>query len=359
MESLRRITLADQTEAALREAIRDGRFGERLPGFRPLAKALSVNPVTVAEAVARLVEDGTLLSDGPRKKFRIPQAGRGAKQTARRKVLYLTAEPLHEMRTVALEILSQLLLERPEWDVRHRTTGHGNDARPDRRRWDGLLKSEEARHLVVFGGRPDIAKWSLDRGVPAYFLGGDTGRLAVPMLGVNAADMLSQVMGKLMDLGHSRICQLMCGLPEGFCQRQRNSMAECLEERGLPFVPNYHAPIIPRSDPEDLAAALARVIKVRPPTALVLFDWEHFIIASCVLRDHGLRIPKDISIAMLSQDRMMEWHLPRIAHFKYPVVQVARTLTKWIETPPENLHMHVSLPLELMEAESLARAPES
>ena len=358
MESLRRITLADQAEVALREAIREGRFGERLPGFRPLAKALSVNPFTVAEAVSRLVEDGTLLSDGPRKKFRIPQGGRRGGVAVRRKVLYLTAEPLHEMRTVTLEILSQLLLERPDWDVKHRTTGHGNDGRPDRRRWDGLLKSEEARHLVVFGGRPDIAKWSLDRGVPAYFLGGDTGRLPVPMLGVNAAEMLAQVMSRLMDLGHSRICQLMCGLPEGFCERQRQYMAKCLEERGLPFVPNYHAPIVPRSDPHELADALAKVIKVRPPTALVLFDWEHFITASCVLRDHGLMIPRDISVAMLSQERMMQWHLPGIAHFQYPVVQVARTLAKWIETPPEDPGVQVSLPLELVEAESFARVPK-
>lgn len=357
MESLRRITLADQTEAALRDAIREGRFGDRLPGFRPLAKALSVNPITVAEAVGRLVADGTLLSDGPRRKFRIVHNGRGTKPVARRKVLYLTAEPLHEMVTVAIEILSQILLERPEWDVKHRTTGHGKNGRPDRRRWDGLLKSEEAQHLVVFGGRPDFAKWSLDRGVPAYFLGGDSGRLPVPMLGVNAAEMLSRVMNRLMDLGHSRICQLMCGLPEGFCERQRRYMSKYLEERGLPFVPNYHAPIIPRSDPQELADALKEVIKVRPPTALVLFDWEHFITASCVLRDHGLSIPRDVSVAMLSQERMMQWHLPRIAHYKYPVVQVAKTITKWIESPPEDLNIQVSLPLEFVEEESLARVP--
>ncbi|MEK7950361.1 substrate-binding domain-containing protein [Luteolibacter soli] len=356
MESLRRITLADQTEIALREAIREGRFGDRLPGFRPLAKALSVNPITVSEAVGRLVADGTLLSDGPRKKFRIVQNARSGKQATRRKVLYLTAEPLHETITVAVEILSQLLLERPDWDVKHRTTGHAKNGRPDRRRWDGLLKSEEAQHLVVFGGRPDIAKWSLDRGVPAYFLGGDSGRLPVPMLGVNAAEMLSQVMDRLMDLGHTRICQMMCGLPEGFCERQRHYMAKCLEKRGLPFVPNYHAPILPRSDPDDLARALTKVIKVRPPTALILFDWEHFIATSCVLRDHGLRIPRDISVAMLSQHRMMEWHLPRITHFQYPVVQVAKTLAKWIESPPADLNIQVSLPLELVEAESLAKA---
>lgn len=355
MESLRRITLVDQAEAALREAIREGRFADRLPGLRLLAGALAVNSVTVAEAVSRLVADGTLLSDGPRKKFRIARRGRAGRSATRLKVLYLTAGPLHEMQPVALEILSQLLLERPDWDVKHRTIGRSS-GRADRRLWDGLLKSEEAQHLVFYGGRPPLAKWSMARGVPAYFLGGDTGREPVPMLGVNSGLMIQQVMEKLIGLGHTRICHPICGMPEGFCERQRRSMSECLEEHGLPFVPNYHVPLVAQADPDEFARVLAGVFKVRPPTALVVFDWEHFIAASCLLRDHGLKIPDDVSVAVLSPDRMMHWHTPRIAHFRYPVGQVVKTLTKWIEVPPEDKRVSISLPLELVEAESLGPA---
>lgn len=356
MESLRRITLVDQAERAMREAIREGRFGDRLPGVRMLAGALGVNSVTVAEAVSRLVADGTLVSDGPRRKFRIARSkGRGGKPLTRRKVLYLTAEPMHQVKPVAIEILSLLLLERPEWEVKHRAIGRSDD-RTDRRLWDGLLKSEEAKHVVIFGGRPPLAKWSLARGVPAYFLGGDTAREPVPMVGVNSALMIREVMEKLIALGHTRICHPICGMPEGFCERQRRSMGECLEEHGLPFVPNYHAPLIPRQDAEEFVRALEEVFKVRRPTALVVFDWEHFTAASFVIQKHGLRIPEDISVAVLSQDRMMHWHLPRIAHFRYPVPQVVKTLIKWIETPPEDLRVSISLPLELVDGDSLGRA---
>ncbi|WP_035606288.1 substrate-binding domain-containing protein [Haloferula sp. BvORR071] len=355
MESLRRITLVDQAEAALREALREGRFGERLPGMRPLAEALAVNALTVGEAVSRLVADGTLVSEGPRKKFRIARHGRGGKSATRRKVLYLTAEPMHEMKPVALEILSLLLLERPDWDVKHRAIGR-SEGRTDRRRWDGLLKSEEARHLVYFGGHPAFAKWSLARGVPTVFLGGDTAREPVPMLGVNAALMIEQVMEKLIALGHTRICHPICGMPEGFSERQRRSMGKCLEAHGLPFVPNYHAPIVPKLDPDEFTRALAEVFKVRRPTALVVFDWEHFITASCMLREMGLKIPRDVSVAILSPDRHMAWHRPQIAHFRYPVGPIVKTLTKWIEAPPEDLRVSISLPLELFEADSLGRA---
>jgi len=358
MEPIRRVKMADQAEVALRDAIRAGHFSDSLPGIRLLAGSLAVNPVAVAEAVSRLVADGTLSSEGPRKRFRIARSGRMGRSAMRRKILYLTSESLHEAKSTAVEILSHLLLERPEWDFQHRAAGYGGEIRPNRRRWDGLLKSDAPDHVVAFGGRPELAKWTLDRGVPAYFLGGDSGELPVPMLGVNGALMIRQLMERMMELGHTRICLPICGMPEGFVDRQRRSMAEFLAGHGLPFVPNYHAPLIARDDRDEFAQVLRGVFKVRPPTALVLVEPEHFFTVSGVVQEFGLQIPRDVSMGMLISHRMFEWNVPRIAHFQFPVVQVAKTLARWIETPPEDLHIHVSLPLELVEAESLLPAPD-
>jgi hypothetical protein len=356
MEPLRRVTLADQAENALREAVRDGRFGDRLPGMRPLARALGINALTMAEAVSRLVADGTVETDGPRKRFRIVRGSRSGKaRSGIRKLLFLTSEPMHETKPVALEILSNLLLERPEWEIRHRVSGR-DDGRPDQRYWNGLLKSEEAGHLLVFSGRPPLANWAVKRGIPTYFLGGDPGGAPVPVIGVDTALMVRRVLERLIVLGHKRICMPICGMPETFRERQRSEFERCLAEHGLPFVPNYNVPFVSQQDPDELARVLERVFRARPPTALLLIEWEHFIMASCVLRDRGLRIPKDVSVALLSHERNMHWHQPLIAHYQYPVAQVAKTLRRWIEKPPTDLHVKLSLPLELVEGSSLARA---
>jgi DNA-binding LacI/PurR family transcriptional regulator/DNA-binding transcriptional regulator YhcF (GntR family) len=355
VESLPRITLVDRIETSLREAIREGRFGDQLPGLRPLARALGVHSATLAEAVARLAADGTLISPGPRRKFRVAPRVSDGPPAIQRKILFLTVESLHEMAPEALEILSRILLERRQWDVKHRSIGNPG-GRHYRRRLDALLASEDAGHLVAFNGSPELAKWALARRVPTCFLGGFCGDHSVPMAGVKGTQMLGKIVTKLIALGHSRICLPVCGMPEGFAERQRREMEACLTAHGLPFVPNYHVPFVPHHDPASLADALEKLLAVRTPTAVVVFEWKEFVTVTCVLSQHGLRIPRDVSVAVLKPQQAMQWHVPRIAHFGFPVAPAAKTVIKWIEDPPEDPNTRVALPLELVEAESLAVA---
>jgi DNA-binding LacI/PurR family transcriptional regulator len=43
-----------------------------------------------------------------------------------------------------------------------------------------------------------------------------------------------------------------------------------------------------------------------------------------------VEIPRDLSVVMLSQNPVMDWHLPAITHFEHPVKLMARTIAKWV-----------------------------
>ena len=359
MRPLPRPHLADQAAAALREEIRSGRLAGFLPGSRPLARLLGINPLTLAEAVKRLLDDGWLESAGPRKRFRIPphdDRTDDASASRSRSLWFLTHGILPQVDAVALQILSSLLMARRTWNIGHRSVPFFGQ-RALRRTWDDLLRTGRPDHLIVFSGHPELATWACSHRIPTLFLGGDPGDEDVPILGVDASAMIRTAADKLLALGHRRICIPFCGHSDGFTERQREVLADRLATVGHPFVPSYHTPVVEKENPAAFLQALHPVFSARPPTAFILFDFPQFLTVAGLIHAHGLRLPQDVSVVLLSEDRLLPWALPRPSHFRFPVGRVAQTASRWIERGPPDPRARVSLPMVLDDGETLAPAP--
>lgn len=359
MPSLPRIRLAEQVAAHLRSDIAEGRLRGRLPGVRLLGSALGVSPPTVSAAVRLLADEGTLVYDGPRKRLRIAGpgvAGHSARPDAR-KILFLTPTPLAETNPVALEILSRLLMARPQWNIRQFSLASGY-GKPSRRRWDGLVETEQPDQILVFSGRPELARWARARATPVIFLGGDPGPEKIPILGLRATEMLAVTLDHLLELGHRRICLPFCGHPPGLVERQREVFAAKFAERKVPFVPAYHTPASQDENPALLEQLARKVFDTRQPTALLALDWPHLLFLMGFAARRGLRIPEQASIVLLADERHIPWLTPRPAHFHYPLKKLVLTLVRWIESAPPSPDARLALPLTFDAAEGLAPAPD-
>ncbi len=64
-------TIAEQVAAHVREEMIRGRWGDTLPGLRPLSASLGVDPKTVQIALGQLEREGLLKSEGARRARRI------------------------------------------------------------------------------------------------------------------------------------------------------------------------------------------------------------------------------------------------------------------------------------------------
>jgi DNA-binding LacI/PurR family transcriptional regulator len=86
----------------------------------------------------------------------------------------------------------------------------------------------------------------------------------------------------------------------------------------------------PYTGPEVVANLFRRNWPKHTPDALVLLDWREFVAASAFLHASRVEIPRDVSVAVLSHNPAMAWHIPPISHFELPVRHMARIAAKWL-----------------------------
>ena len=85
----------------------------------------------------------------------------------------------------------------------------------------------------------------------------------------------------------------------------------------------------PYSSPEVLYDALRKHWRQYRPDALILFDWREFVTVTSFFSDSGISTPKDISVALLSGDNSMAWHLPKLAHYEFNTQKLAKAVARW------------------------------
>ena len=107
---LQRNYLAENVEAALRDAIAKNRFGEFMPGERRLAELMGVSRPTLRVALAALTKEGVIAPhQGRRTKVLIaPATPKEARTRKTNRVLFLSRSPLHAIAPGTLLILDLL-----------------------------------------------------------------------------------------------------------------------------------------------------------------------------------------------------------------------------------------------------------
>ncbi len=320
---------------ALRELLRTGVRGERLPGTRILAGRLGLSAPTVAAALERLVAEGLVEGGGARRAYRLAAGGAAAAHApprANKDLLVLTHEEagrLVDSTRRLLDLLQRRLGERG-WRVRNQVIDFFYVKRP-RAWWDRVIDLEEGTRVIGVYGRQPLAEWAVKRNVKMLFLGGDAGDLPVPKVAVTSARMAETAMAKLTELGHQRIVLPLCDRAEVFKKGMHEVTRRAVEAAGGTYVQGYHNPESDYLAPDVTRRILESVFSTQPPTALVLMDWKELVACHCFLAEAGLKVPRDVSLVVLSDSITAEWFHPGLCRFRFPQQRLLTEIIKWLE----------------------------
>lgn len=342
VDPIQKRRLSAEVAEALGQRIGSGALKEKLPGVRLLARSLGVSVPTVCEALRLLEIQGLLDSGGTRRRWRVkqepptkPSPGRQSGAAAKTKnrsgrLLFISSQPLNNERHSGVEVLAELLdlISVKGWELMHRVVDF-TTARQPRKSWDEVLEIARPDAIVALGGTPVLAKWTVERQIRTLFLGGDPGDSGVPMLAVKVSTMLRHALDHLLGLGHRRILMPLCGRSPKFVAVCRKTAAEAMSG-GAGRPEKIVIAETAYAGPEVTVNLLRGQWKTDPPDALILLDWREFVAASCYFKERGIEIPRDLSVVILSQNTVMDWHSPRISHFEHPAKQMARMVSKWL-----------------------------
>lgn len=332
---IRRISLVEQTVECLREGIRSERWKGHLPGSIKLAAELGVSRRTTRAAVATLVAEGVLAEGGSQGAYAIalPEMNMAA-GPRRLRIGLLLQNPLEdEPREVHLRFLRLA--------DRLKSAGHFCEfvrvppsKNPDKTgHLSKVVKTSAADAWIL--NRPSLqtVQWFIASKIPAMALGGRSAGLAVASTGIDAEQVLRQIVRRLVGLGHRRIVFLvhptMLAPTEGPLVRVfREELAAAGVKPGEFNVPVWE------ETPAGLAGLFDSLYRYTPPTALICLPvGATFGTINHILR-HGLRISEDVSLVSLRTDPCLDWILPGVttAHTRMDETVFFRRTLGWVKS---------------------------
>ncbi len=349
---------ADLALVALRNEIADGRWDERLPGARVLAKHLGVSAPTAAAALLKLAGEGIVERGGERCAFRVVGARRAARlgksPADPKRLLILTyKEPamLPESTHRLIEDLSVRMAGKG-WEVVHQVIDFLNVKRPQRS-WDRTIQVEPGTSVIAVFGRPALAEWAIRRKVRIFFLGGTTDGLPVSMAAVRSTLVAQAALARLTALGHWRIVLPLCNHPDTFKAAMGRVMKEAIEKVGRVYVKSYHNPASGTRTPDAIWRILEASFATEAPTALMFLEWKEFLTAQSYLMRAGLRIPEDVSVVLLDDQLEAEWVYPKLCRFRFPIRRFLNVMVSWLEDGGAE-PMERFLPADHVDGETMA-----
>lgn len=356
MTRIRRKTALELSAELIRKDLLIGRWTEKLPGCRTLARELGVSGPTVAKALKLLAHEGLLADQGNNRPYKVLNlTEKVVTQNNQKQFFLITHVNLDHLPATARQVINQTCakLEAEDWAVEYRCFDFLN-AKSPHHSWDHLVPEQSKSPIIAVFGRQAIVDWALARKQPIALLGGASNTPEVPVLGVDTVAMATTAAEHLIALGHRDIIMPVCGHASDFTTSVRNSLHQAFSKAGIPFNPNYHCPSRTLRAPDVLNRLLRQCFAVKPPTALILLDWKELITAASLLLELGLRIPQDVSIIMLNQQTEADWFQPELSHFKIPIHQMAKKLAQWVKHSPA-LRGKTLLTANFLPGQSIAR----
>ncbi len=335
MDRLRRVPLAAQVEAALESAIEAGELGPQLPGHRELESMLGVSRTAIRPALASLVERGVLVQPGPRKRFRVAE-GRGPanKRPATRKVVIVEVNAFGERMKFSSEIAADLAGRSAveNWTIDH-TVVRADQSRDNSKKLQRMLDASGADALIVVAGTRKTLDWACGCGVPALALGGDDKGIGIPSVGYCTDSMVTIALDRLLECGHRDICMPVAVDSPTYVAQLEAGMVEAFGRCGATFHPKLHFPKWHSNTPEAWRDGLRWRFGVTPPDALVLLGTPACQVSIGVLMELGLRVPDDVSLVAIAEEKNLNWFHPRLACFDLNPLSLSDKIAGWIKSP--------------------------
>lgn len=343
MTRLKPLSVIDQAEIALRQALSQSKWTGMLPSFATLAEFLGVSVPTVSIAVSRLAKAGLVASQGKRRRYRIEPAAHRAK--ARKSELVSLVTPSRYLLIVGSLERDQLdtwrgrfvmeairELRRDGWVCDYDTLPFAG-AKARRAGWDRVLSRHPATHLLVFDGTPQVIQWARDNQLSVIQMGG----LCVPgvhTLGVDLGAVIRHVVGKVVQAGHRKVLIPLLDAPPAMAASVARAAAPMLGFTPDQMLDRQWVVAAQLKSPEEHRRTLAGLIRRLEPTAVISVNWRDYLIASDVIRSLGLRCPEHISQLVMDSNEDMAWVSPVPTRFTMGPDVVLKCLTAWLNGKP-------------------------
>jgi len=358
MRPLQRQSVSDQTAAHLREGLRSGRWGLKLPGVLRLAAELEVSKEAVRAALRRLEQEGVLLAGGSGRQ-RIFSGTRAALRESRKllRTGILLSRPLRTENGASQRMLLRLLHE-------IEAAGHAAFFAPLTQTCLGHKLPRIARHVqeakaeawIAVDAPEELMRWFSSQPVPAVALGGRYCEVPLARVAMDLTQGFVKAVRVLKGLGHRRI---VIAVPRVWRQPVPGRLVSAVLEEFGSGAPDYH---VPDWEPgargfNDLLESLFRIT---PPTALIVIEPAEAVAVMSFLAQRGLRIPRDLSLVCRHRDASLDFCRPEIAHFSSNEDHLVRHIVRWVNTAARGAahRRRIVCEPEFLPCESLARPAE-
>ncbi len=160
------------------------------------------------------------------------------------------------------------------------------------------------------------------------------------MVGFDGPGMAGEALKRLFDLGHRDVFLPLASNTPGFVSRVHAILQREHESRGIPYLEGWNSPVAENYSPERLAELLLARLERKRPDAVMAFGWGIRVVIG-VLLQRGIRVPEDVSLVLLGNERGTDWFWPRMTSFHYNWKGVLNYIGRWLDReagapPPES-----------------------
>jgi hypothetical protein len=353
----RRASVADQAAAALRESIRQGAWGDLLPGEHELARRLSISRPTVRAALARLADDGIVTI---RKGCRTRLASTRRKNLAGAPPTVCIVVPLPREaqgfngHPLLMEMRAQFAVQGIGWEeVFDRTLG----GRHPENRLASIVNGRRHVCWLLVGASATIQRWFQQARVPTLVLGSCHPGVDLPSLDVNYYAIGWHAAGCLAKNGHRRVVLVLPHRPLAGDLACLQGLTEYIrqQDREISVIEVTAGP-----SRAGFLASLDRLLaKPQPPTAILCIHVAHVLMVLVHLLRSGRRVPQDISLLCRETRPSLDQGLPELTRYRSPVAKQAHHAVRIAQSMLAGHHVPTK-PNRIMPAfvpgETLARA---
>ena len=187
---------------------------------------------------------------------------------------------------------------------------------------------------LIMDGRRDAADRIhefIESGTPVIFYDNDAEGPAADRVFVENRAASFRAVSHLLDIGHTKVA-VLTGDTNVFAGRERfEGYREALISRGIPIDPHY---VLDShwNEAEAYSGMLQLLTLPDPPTALYCCNYNMAVGALRRIKEHGLRVPDDISFISFDDVPLFRLHEAGITAIAQPVAKIAESISSILTT---------------------------